>query len=113
MAFRDFKKNKKFFHGLVGSDLDIQAKPHLRLARPVKPQDNIGFHQDTNYGASAYELSCSISLTNLNNLAAIQLIPGSHSLSDVTVTAVKNEVVEKGPIKYLLVGPCFLKPLDR
>ena len=106
-----FKKNKDFFHGLVGSDLDIQAKPHLRLARPVKPQDNIGFHRDTDYGASAYELSCLISLTNVNQLEAIKLIPGSHSLSEINVTAIKNKDSEKGSINHQLGVPYFLKTL--
>jgi sporadic carbohydrate cluster 2OG-Fe(II) oxygenase len=106
-----FKKNKEFFHELVGSDLDIQAKPHLRIARPNKPQDNIGFHRDTDYGASAYELSCLVSLTNLNKFEAIQLIPASHSLTDIKVTAIKNKDSEKGSINHQLGVPYFLKTL--
>jgi sporadic carbohydrate cluster 2OG-Fe(II) oxygenase len=106
-----FERNKDFFQGLVGRDLDIQAKPHLRLARPEKPQDNIGFHRDTDYGASAYELSCVFSLTNLNNLSALRLVPNSHSLLEVKVTAVKNKDSEKDSIRHQLGVPYFLKTL--
>ena len=60
-----FKKNQSFFKELAGLDLDVQAKPYLRLARPEKTQDNIGFHRDIEYGATAYEISCFFALTDL------------------------------------------------
>lgn len=107
-----FKKNKSFFDEMVGPDLDVQTKPHFRLARPDKRQDNIGFHRDVEYGATAYEVSCLFTLTKLNALGAIQLVPGSHSLTKINVTAVKNAEVEKGSIKHQLGVPYFLQTLD-
>lgn len=107
-----FKKNKTIFDEIVGPDLDVQAKPHFRLARPQKSQDNIGFHRDIEYGATAYEVSCLFSLTKLNTLGSIQLVPGSHSLEDVKVSGVKNDEVEKGSIKHQLGVPYFFQTLD-
>jgi hypothetical protein len=107
-----FKKNKVFFDEMLGPDLDIQTKPHFRLVRPQKEQDNIGFHRDVEYGATAYEVSCLYTLTKLNALGAIQLIPGSHSLTKVKVSGIKNEDVEKGSVKHQLGVPYFLQTLD-
>ncbi len=97
---------------MIGPDLDIQAKPHFRLARPEKPQDNIGFHRDVEYGSTAYEISCLFTLTKLDALGAIQLVPGSHSLSEVKVAGIKSEEVEKGSIKHQLGVPYFSQTLD-
>jgi hypothetical protein len=107
-----FRKNKEFFEEVVGPDLDIQTKPHLRLARPEKPQDNIGFHRDVEYGSTAYEISCLFTLTKLDILGAIQLVPGSHSFSEIKVRSIKNNEVEKGSIKHQLGIPYALKTLD-
>jgi len=107
-----FRKNKEFFDEVVGPDLDIQTKPHFRLARPDKSQDNIGFHRDIEYGSTAYEISCLFTLTKLDVLGAIQLVPGSHSLSEVKVSAIKNNGVEKGSIKNQLGVPYLLQTLD-
>ena len=107
-----FRKNKDFFNEVVGPDLDIQTKPHFRLARPEKPQDNIGFHRDVEYGSTAYEISCLFTLTKLDVLAAIQIVPGSHSLSKIKVSAINNDAVEKGSIKHQLGVPYLLQTLD-
>ena len=106
-----FKKNKAFFEKIVGPDLDVQAMPHLRLARPGMPQDNIGYHRDIDYGGTAYEIGCVFPLTTLNTLGALQLIPGSHSITEVKVTSVKNEEVERGSIKNQLGVPYLWQTL--
>src|SRR6185295_17574215 len=46
-----------FFEKLVGGDLLVQKKPYLRMTRPFKKQDNIGYHRDTFYGGSPFEVS--------------------------------------------------------
>ena len=59
-----FRKNK-FMHKIVnenlnnispyiGLDLMIQKNPYLRIARPFKSIDNIGYHRDTAYGSSPF-----------------------------------------------------------
>jgi hypothetical protein len=107
-----FRKNKDFFGEVIGPDLDIQTKPHFRLTRPEKPQDNIGFHRDVEYGSTAYEISCLFTLTKLDALAAIQIVPGSHSLTEIKVKATNNDEVEKGSIKHQLGVPYLLQTLD-
>ena len=42
---------------IFGVDLDIQARPHLRITRPNRASDNVGLHRDIDYGASIYEYS--------------------------------------------------------
>ncbi len=42
---------------LFNGDIDVQAYPHVRISRPDCASDNVGFHRDTDYGASAYEVS--------------------------------------------------------
>ncbi|MFQ5451076.1 MAG: phytanoyl-CoA dioxygenase family protein [Nitrospinaceae bacterium] len=100
-----FKKNRPFFEELAGPDLDVQVKPHFRLARPDKPQDNIGFHRDIEYGSTAYEISCFFALTDIVPEGALQLVPRSHTLSNVKLTSVNNDEVEKGSIKHELGVP--------
>ena len=98
-------KLKSFFKELAGLDLDVQVKPHFRLARPDKTQDNIGFHRDIEYGATAYEISCFFALTDLVPEGSLQLAPQSHALSNVKLISVDNEEVEKGSIKHELGVP--------
>jgi len=100
-----FKKNSPFFKKLAGLDLDVQVKPHFRLARPDKPQDNIGFHRDIEYGATAYEISCSFALTDLVTENALQIVPQSHTLLNPKLNSVKNDEVAKGSIKHQLGVP--------
>ena len=100
-----FKKNNLFFKELAGLDLDVQVKPHFRLARANKPQDNIGFHRDIEYGVSAYETSCFFALTNIVSEGALQIAPQSHTLSNVKIKSINNDQVEKGSIKHQLGVP--------
>jgi len=51
------EKQLPLFKSFMGLDLFVQRNPYLRMARPEKPQDNIGYHRDTFYGGSPYELS--------------------------------------------------------
>ena len=50
-------ENMPVFESLLGPDIAVQASPHLRIARPAKPQDNIGFHSDIDYGNTSYEMN--------------------------------------------------------
>ena len=47
--------NRALFEQLIGFDMNIQAQPYLRITRPGKSKDNIGYHRDTFYGGGAYE----------------------------------------------------------
>lgn len=65
----------EIFKALVGVDLHIQKYPYLRIARPNKTQDNIGYHRDTHYGSSPYEVSIHIPLTSVGKLGSLCYYP--------------------------------------
>lgn len=67
-----------FFCELMGPDLCVQTNPYLRITRPGKPQDNIGYHRDTFYGGSPYELSVLIPFVDVPAESALSVLSGSH-----------------------------------
>ena len=77
-----FEKQLAFFCSFFGPDIHVQRKPYLRIARPGKSQDNIGYHRDTAYGCSGYELSMVTALVDLSAEAALAVLPGSHLRPD-------------------------------
>ena len=91
-----FKENIEIFEALIGRDLDIQKEPYIRVARPQSYEDNIGFHRDSFYGNSAYEISNFIPLVNLDNKSALMIEEESHKKGAIPYTKVKNEYVQKG-----------------
>lgn len=70
--------NLSFIQTLCGIDVHVQNVPYLRIARPGERKDNIGFHRDTYYGCSPFEISMHIPLVELPKQAAIGVISGSH-----------------------------------
>ena len=65
---------------LLGPDLDIQTFPHLRIARPNTPSDNLGLHRDTDLGASPYEISIWTPLCQLpDSGGGMKILPYSNS----------------------------------
>lgn len=94
----------KLFQGILGPDLDVQSSPYLRIARPHKQGDNIGFHRDTFYGGTPYEVIMSTALVDLPVESALSVLSGSHIMSkDAFLTKrVKSsdEAVFKGSEKH-------------
>lgn len=90
----------------VGLDLFVQRNPYLRMARPGKPQDNIGYHRDTYYGGSPYELSVLVPYVDIAAPSALQVMTGSHTLPDdyFPTTQISNPdaKVTKGSSKHQL-----------
>lgn len=76
------QKNFSIFQSFIGSGLYVQAKPFLRISRPNRPDDNIGFHRDTVYNQSPHELSIHVPLVDLNKLSCMKFIPKSHVMHD-------------------------------
>lgn len=101
-----FRDNLSLFAELLGPDLDLEAEPYLRIVRPGKPQDNIGYHRDTIYGASAYELSVILPFVDLSEAATLRVEPGSHlkAEGDIRFTRINNPdpTVTKGSTKHRL-----------
>ena len=89
-------ENRTVFESLLGPDIAVQASPHLRIARPEKPQDNIGFHSDIDYGNTSYEMNCVIALNKLDKEGALKLLPASHARPVLKTIAVTNDKAPKG-----------------
>lgn len=107
--------NLACFREIVGPDISVQKFPYLRIARPGQPKDNIGYHRDTYYGSSPYEISVHIPLMDLAEKGCLQVIPGSHLASDqdYQFTQYDAEDVEKGSVKHqlgFLYSPKQLQP---
>jgi hypothetical protein len=74
--------NLDLFRHLVGLDLHIQRCPSLRAVRPGKPRDAAPLHRDTYYGASAYEVSVLVPLSDMRADGVLRVISGSHVSPD-------------------------------
>ncbi len=103
-----------FFRPFLGPDLLVQVSPYLRIARPGKPQDNIGYHRDTFYGASAYELSVWVPYVDLPAESSMSLLAGSHVRpeSDFPVTQIQSDGVTRGSAKHKMGFPYAPKVMD-
>ncbi len=82
IAHHVVEKNIEIFKSLIGINLDIQASPYLRIARPGKTVDNIGYHRDTFYGGCPEELSTVIPFVDLSKEGALSICPGTHHISE-------------------------------
>ncbi len=111
------EKQLPLFKSFMGLDLWVQRNPYLRMARPNKPQDNIGYHRDTFYGGSPYELSVLVPYVDVEADSALQVMTGSHTLpeSHFPTTQVENPdaAVRKGSSKHqlgFLYAPKVMEP---
>lgn len=76
------RSNLEIFKSLLGLDLWVQGTPYLRMTRPNTPQDNIGYHRDTFYGGSPYEVSVLIPFVDLESRSSLSVLSGSHILPE-------------------------------
>jgi ectoine hydroxylase-related dioxygenase (phytanoyl-CoA dioxygenase family) len=104
----------ELFRQFVGPDLLVQVSPYLRMARPGKLQDNIGYHRDTFYGASPYELSVWIPYVDLPAESSLGVLSGSHVRPerDFPVTQTQSAHVTKGSDLHKLGFPYAPKVMD-
>lgn len=109
------KSNINHFYELIGKDLHQQTKPYLRIARPNKYNDNIGYHRDTWYGGMPYELSVLIPLTDMDENNTLSFIPKSHIAKESDYLVEKHESTEVtiGSEKHLLGFPYAPKILTQ
>lgn len=96
LHFRLAEDNLDLYREFFGHDIDVQIRPFVRIARPNCQQDNIGFHYDTFYGGSAFEVSCVFPLTQNTEEGVLRISPGSHKWPLPSVDQVPSETVEKG-----------------
>lgn len=97
---------RSFFTELLGPDLYVQTNPYLRITRPLKAGDNIGYHRDTFYGGSPYELSVLVPFVDLPSECSLRVLSGSHVHCEdyYPTTQVENPdaAVRKGTAKHQL-----------
>lgn len=103
-----------FFKAFLGPDVSVEKEPYLRITRPFKPQDNIGYHRDTSYGGSPFELSVLVPYVNLAPESSLSVLPGSHIRpdSDFPTRQVQSVDIAKGSAKHKLGFPYSPKVLD-
>lgn len=103
-----------FLKYLFGGDILIQKKPFLRIARPNEKKDNIGFHKDTLYGQSPYELSIHMPIVNLDNNSCLKFVPKSFLLNEkkIKFQKNKNDNHKRGSKKHKLGFPYDPKSID-
>lgn len=92
---------RAFFMSLLGPDIDVQSKPHLRLSRPSTASDLIGWHRDSFYGNSPLEMNVWFPLAELQGDAGLMLVSGSHvvpseNIRDVEETDDFKKTITKG-----------------
>ena len=110
--------NIRVFAELVGSDMNVQTSPYLRIVRPGKAKDNIGFHRDTFYGGSVHEVSLVIPFVPLDAGNALKVQGGSHLVPEreIPLVQTQSEDVTKGSKKHsmgFLYAPKMIDPSYR
>jgi hypothetical protein len=106
-AFLDILKD------MIGLDIMVQYMPYLRLARPNKAEDNIGYHKDTQYGQTPYELAVHVPFVDLDASSSLMVISGSHRVPESTYQSVEGITtdVTKGSTDHMLGKPYAPKNL--
>jgi len=95
-----FRENRSVFNPLFAEQSWLyQNHGYLRIARPGKPQDNIGYHKDTMYGGYPEELSVVIPLVDLDEGMALQVLDGSHKIPDETFKFIQLSEQDSGVSK--------------
>ena len=96
--------NIGIFKKILGPDLHIQSKPYLRIARPKIRTDNIGYHRDTYYGQSPYEVTFHIPLTDVTKSGSLKFVTQSHVKSEEYYKPQKETSLHKKGSKEHMMG---------
>jgi hypothetical protein len=101
---RIVEQNREFLIQLIGPDLHVSKYPYLRIARPLKQQDNVGYHRDTYYGSSAFEVSVHVPFVDLDAAGTLGMISGSHVEPESAFAFQQHtsDTVSKGSVKHRL-----------
>ncbi len=85
-------------------DIIYQKEPYLRIARTDHPEDNIGIHRDTHYGATENEWVVWVPLTDSISGGELRILPCSHREPEEAYpwTQSNDPAVEKGSEKHWL-----------
>ena len=88
---RTFAKDIEF---LLGPDISYQTSPWFRIARPMKFEDNIGFHKDTMYGQDPLIPTLFCPLVNLNTDGNMIFVRKSHNLNEKKLSLKKESFIK-------------------
>lgn len=114
-ARRIVAAQQAFLSSFIGADLLVQTYPYLRIARPGKPRDNLGFHRDTHHGSSPFEVSMFVPFADLDEPSAFRVVSGSHAdpESAYPFEQVTDPVITRGSALHKLgfpYAPKILRP---
>ncbi|MCH9632032.1 MAG: hypothetical protein S4CHLAM6_03550 [Chlamydiae bacterium] len=117
-AQKILQSNLDVYQFLLGPDLEIQTEPYLRITRPFKSKDNIGFHRDTFYGTGPGEISSVIPFVDLTEKNSLSVSPKSHIIPDrlFKLKQVVNAEVPKDSKRHkmgFLYAPKLMDPTIR
>lgn len=103
---------------LFGPDIAMTVPDVLRIARPSKHCDNLGFHRDFDYGNTAYELNLFIPLVDLDTNSSLSVVPGSCKFreSELDIVDTKHPTVTKNSPRHqlgMMHSPKIISNLDR
>ena len=81
-----------------------QREPYLRIVRPGRDGDSIGYHRDTFYGGSPYEISLVIPFVDLDAGNTLRVQPDSHTIPETAIPLIQiaSRNVQKGSAKHKL-----------
>jgi hypothetical protein len=94
---------------IIGPDISYQKSPWIRIARPNKPEDNIGYHKDTLYGQDTLIPTLHFPLITLPKNGCLNFISGSFNIIESKIkfnneilfeSSVKNSIKHKIGIPY-------------
>jgi hypothetical protein len=107
----------ELLHTLFGPDVAMTCRDNYRIVRPGKEVDNLGYHRDSDYGNSAYELNFLIPLVDVDARSGLQVMPKSHLLeeNELVLEQVKHPTITAGSVRHQLGfmhTPKIIKNLD-
>ncbi len=109
-------RNSVYLTSLLGPDLDIQSDIHLRVSRPTVQEDLVGWHRDTFYGNSYWEINLWFPIYPLDDGAGLMLLEGSHHIPSKNIRALSDDSkLSKNPEKGSLanrIGYPYLPKTD-
>lgn len=96
MAWTDIlRDNRSQLESVVGAPLLHQREPYMRILRSGVPEDSVGIHRDTHYGATPNEWVLWIPLTDAVKGAELTILPGSHLQSEEAYPWKQEQGVER------------------
>lgn len=107
-----FKDLEHLLQKYFGQSILIQKNPFLRIARPFKKEDNIGYHKDTMYGQSPFEMSVHIPFTTLGKKSCLRFAKYSHLINEKKIKFIaETSNIKKNSRQHKLGKPYMAKKI--